>query len=167
MHKAAFRNKFATVFEHSAWVADAVYDTGIDKLLEDADSLSERFASVFMASSPERQLTTLRAHPELACALSDPDQLTPDSALEQAGAGLDQCSEAELAEFRRLNDSYSEKFGYPFIIAVKGRDRHQVLGLFRMRLKNDAVMEYQTALYQVCQIARFRIGDILNSRHRD
>ena len=62
----------------------------------------------------------------------------------------------------RLNVSYVEKFGFPFIIAVRGRDRYSILNLFRMRLKNDAVLEYQTALLQVCQIARFRIRDILD-----
>ena len=162
MNKTTFKKTFAAVFEHSAWVADEVYDTGAEQLLEDPEGLCERFASVFMASAPKLQLATLRAHPQLVCALADPQELTADSVSEQAGAGLDQCNEAELAEFGRLNAAYSEKFGYPFIIAVKGRERHQILGLFRMRLKNDAVLEYQTALFQVCQIARFRIGDVLN-----
>jgi len=163
MNKATFRKIFATVFEHSPWVADAVYDTGVDQLLEDVELLCERFASVFLESEPEHQLATLRAHPQLVCALADPREMTDDSVSEQAAAGLDQCSAAELAEFERLNDAYSKKFGYPFIIAVKGRERQQILGMFRMRLGNDAVLEYQTALYQVCQIARFRIGDILNA----
>lgn len=163
MSKTAFQKKFGGVFEHSAWVADAVYDTGADQLVEDPGALCDRFASVFMESAPELQLQTMRAHPQLVCALAEPQELTADSVSEQAGAGLDQCTEAELAEFARLNAAYSEKFGYPFIIAVKGRDRHQILGLFRMRLMNDAVLEYRSALYQVCQIARFRIGDILHA----
>jgi 2-oxo-4-hydroxy-4-carboxy-5-ureidoimidazoline decarboxylase len=163
MNKITFQEKFAAVFEHSAWVADAAYDTGADQLLQDTESLCERFASVFMESAPEAQLATLRAHPQLVCALAEPEELTFDSATEQAGAGLDQCTELELAEFGRLNAAYSEKFGYPFIIAVKGRNRQQILNLFRMRLGNDAVLEYKTALFQVCQIARFRIGDILSA----
>jgi len=163
MNKATFQKKFGGVFEHSPWVADAVYDTGADQLVEDADALCDRFASVFIDSEPGLQLATLRAHPQLVCALADPVDLTADSVSEQVGAGLDQCSAPELAEFERLNTAYSEKFGYPFIIAVKGRERQQILGMFRMRLGNDAVLEYKTALYQVCQIAKYRIGDILNA----
>ncbi len=163
MNKTTFRAKFGAVFEHSPWVADAVFETGADPLSADAEALSTRFESVFIASAPELQLATLRAHPHLVCALADPVDLTSDSINEQSGAGLDQCSEDEIKEFGRLNTAYSEKFGFPFIIAVRGRGRLKILNLFRMRLQNDAVLEYQTALRQVCQIARFRIGDVLGS----
>ena len=163
MDKTTFRAKFATVFEHSPWVAEAVFKTGVASLLANSEALSARFKSVFIDSAPKLQLATLRAHPQLACALADPVDLSSDSASEQKGAGLDQCSAAELDEFGRLNAAYSEKFGFPFIIAVRGRDRLKILNLFRMRLKNDAVLEYRTALLQVCQIARFRIGDILET----
>ena len=162
MDKAAFMKKFGAVYEHSPWVAEAVYEAGIGSSPVDAQSLSEQFKSVFLEAAPELQLATLRAHPQLACALAEPAELTVDSVSEQAGAGLDQCSETELAEFARLNTAYAEKFGYPFIIAVRGRDRLSILNLFRMRLKNDAVLEYQTALLQVCEIARLRIMEILD-----
>ena len=161
MDKAAFLAKFGAVFEHSPWVAEAVYDTH-DRLVTDAESLSAHFESVFLASDPSRQLATLGAHPQLACALAAPDELTTDSVSEQSGAGLDRCSVAELAEFSRLNPAYTEKFGFPFIIAVKGRTRQEILRNFRERLNNDLQTEYQTALRQTCQIARFRIMDIIN-----
>jgi len=163
MDKASFKEKFGAVVERSPWMAEAVYETGIEDLLTDAKKLGARFKSVFLAASPDLQLATLRAHPQLACGLADPVELTTDSVSEQKGAGLDQCSAAELAEFSRLNAAYIEKFGFPMIIAVRGRDRHKILRLFRMRLQNDAVLEYQTALRQVCQIARLRIGDILDA----
>jgi len=163
MNKTTFLAKFGAVFEHSPWVAEAVFDADADSLPDEAESLSKRFKSVFLESAPALQLATLRAHPQLACALADPVDLTAESVSEQTGAGLDQCSELELAEFARLNAAYMEKFGFPFIIAVRGRDRYKILNLFRMRLKNDAVLEYQTALLQVCQIARFRIRDVLNA----
>jgi OHCU decarboxylase len=164
MDRETFLKKFSNVFEHSPWVAESVFDTGIDQLLKDADAdgLSGRFKSVFLDSAPDLQLSTLRAHPQLACALAEPVELTAESAIEQSGAGLDQCSELEFKEFSRLNGAYFEKFGFPFIIAVRGRGRQKILNLFRMRLQNDAVLEYQTALFQVCQIARFRIGDIFD-----
>ena len=161
MDKAVFLEKYGAVFEHSPWVAEAVYDSH-DRLVNDAESLSTHFESVFLASNPSRQLATLGAHPQLACALATPDELTCDSVAEQSGAGLDRCSEAELMEFRSLNTAYSEKFGFPFIVAVKGRTRQEILRSFRERLNNDLQTEYQTALRQTCQIARFRIMDIIN-----
>ena len=163
MNKTTFLAKFSAVYEHSPWVAEAVFDAVADSSTDEAESLSERFRSVFLEADPELQLATLRAHPQLVCALAEPVDLTMESVSEQTGAGLDQCSDAELAEFARLNAAYMEKFGFPFIIAVRGRDRYKILNLFRMRLQNDAVLEYQTALLQVCQIARFRIQDILNA----
>jgi len=162
MDKQVFRERFGCVFEHSPWVADVVFETDVESVLTDIDKLSERFKSVFIGSAPERQLATLRAHPQLVCALAEADGLTETSAGEQSAAGLNLCSDVEFAEFSRLNAAYSKKFGFPFIIAVRGRKRQQILKLFRMRLKNDAVLEYQTALLQVCWIARYRIRDILN-----
>jgi 2-oxo-4-hydroxy-4-carboxy-5-ureidoimidazoline decarboxylase len=163
MDKTIFLEKFGSVFEHSPWVAERVFETGIDPLSDDSDGVSERFKNEFTNAAPDLQLETLRAHPTLACALAEPVELTDDSIKEQEAVGLDQCSEVEFKEFGRLNAAYIEKFGYPFIVAVRGRDRRKILELFRMRLKNDAVLEYQTALLQVCQIARFRIGDVLNA----
>ena len=163
MDKADFLAKFAGVFEHSPWVAEAVYKKKGDKT-GDADALAAQFESEFLASERSRQLTTLRAHPQLACALAEPDELTTDSMTEQSGAGLDRCSAAEFTEFARLNTEYNEKFGFPFIIAVKGRTRQEILDAFHRRLANDMQVEFQTALQQTCQIARFRIMDALNDR---
>ena len=163
MDKTTFQQKFGGVFEHSPWVAEAVYETGVEALLTNAKSLGARFKSVFLAADRDLQLATLRAHPQLVCGLADPVDLTSESVIEQTGAGLDQCSDAELAEFTRLNTAYTEKFGFPFIIAVKGRQRQKILNLFRMRLQNDAVLEYQTALRQACRIAQLRISDILDA----
>ena len=136
MDKTAFLSKFGAVVEYSPWVAEAVFETGVDKLLEDVEALSACFGFVFMNADPELQLATLRAHPQLACALADTRELTSDSASEQAGAGLDQCSVEELELFKQLNLAYREKFGFPFIIAVKGRDRQEILGLFQTRLNS-------------------------------
>jgi len=161
MDKAAFVEKFGAAFEHSPWVAEAAYESS-DGIFNDSEVLGERFKTVFLAADPAPQLATLRAHPHLACALAVPDELTDDSMSEQSGAGLDQCSASELAEFSRLNINYNEKFGFPFIIAVKGRTRQEILQVFRERLKNDVKLEFQTALQQTCRIARFRIMDIIN-----
>ena len=114
MNKNTFLANFSAVYEHSPWVAEAVFDTGLTSELDDPEALSARFKSVFIEAAPELQLATLRAHPQLACGLADPKELTSDSASEQAGAGLDQCSEAEFGEFSHLNAAYNEKFGFPF-----------------------------------------------------
>jgi 2-oxo-4-hydroxy-4-carboxy-5-ureidoimidazoline decarboxylase len=163
MNKAVFMKKFGGVFEHSPWVADAVFSTQTKASMENSDALSDGFKQVFLESAREPQLETLRAHPQLVCGLAEPAELTVDSVSEQLGSGLDECTPAEFAEFGRLNTAYMEKFGFPFIIAVRGRDRQGILRMFRLRLQNDAVLEYQSALLQVCQIARLRIGDILSA----
>ena len=157
--------EFGAVYEHSRWVAENVFDQAMVDCLEtstlSADSLAEQFASVFLTAPRDRQLATLRAHPELACARAETEHLTADSRREQAGAGLDQCSEIEFNQFRDMNSKYMIKNEIPFIIAVKGRARQQILEVFQQRLENDPESEFQTALQQVCQIGRFRIGDIL------
>ena len=160
MDLMAFKEKFGAVFEHSPWVAEAVFESG-GSLLRDAESLAERFESVFLASDPVLQLETLRAHPQLACTLAGQNDLTADSISEQTGAGLDRCSTSEFEEFKRLNADYMEKFGFPFIIAVRGLKRSQILDVFHKRLKNDPQAEYQAALHQTCRIARMRIEDIV------
>ena len=158
MDRTTFLATFGGVFEHSPWVAEAVYES--NDVLRDNRSLTERFEELFLAADAALQLATLRAHPQLACALAETDSLTFDSISEQTGAGLDRCSEVEFAAFRQLNTDYSDKFGSPFVIAVKGRTRQDILRIFRERLDNEPQAELQTALREVCRIARFRIEDI-------
>ena len=158
MGHTGFLKKYGTVFEHSPWVAEAVFENG-GGLLTQAEDLGECFESVFLSADPADQLMTLRAHPQLACTLADPKDLTRESASEQSGAGLDRCSTQELAEFSRLNADYNDKFGFPFIIAVRGLTRHEILDVFRQRLNNERQSEFQTALRQTCRIARLRIKD--------
>jgi len=158
MDHKGFLTKYGGVFEYSPWVAEAVFESG-GGLLSDANTLGDYFELEFLNADPVLQLATLRAHPQLACALADPDALTPDSANEQSGAGLDRCSTEELAEFARLNAEYIDKFGFPFIIAVRGLTRHEILDVFRQRLNANRQAEFQTALNQTCRIARLRIRE--------
>jgi len=163
---ASFLAEFGSVYEHSAWVAEEVFGQAMDDCLDmttlGAEELTQRFEAVFMAASHDQQLATLRAHPTLACALDEREQLTDDSISEQSGAGLDLCSAAEFAEFGRLNSEYGDKFGFPFIIAVKGLDRQGILHAFRVRVQNDVGQEFETAINQVCRIAQLRIKGMLN-----
>jgi 2-oxo-4-hydroxy-4-carboxy-5-ureidoimidazoline decarboxylase len=108
----------------------------------------------------DQQEATLCAHPQLACAIENQELLTDDSVAEQTGAGLDRCSADEFSEFALLNKTYIEKFGFPFIIAVKGHDRYSILKNFRSRLQNSPQLEFETAINEVCRIAKFRIEGI-------
>jgi OHCU decarboxylase len=161
MDQAGFVNKFGGVFENSAWVAESVFDHG-GGVLKHADSLGTLFESVFRAADPALQIATLNAHPQLACAPGDSNDMTAESLSEQSGAGLDRCSASEYAEFMQLNKAYSDEFGFPFIIAVRGLTRDDILRAFRARLKNKRTSEFRNAIQETCRIARFRIGDLLS-----
>ena len=168
MDRAAFVTRFGEVYEHSPWVADGVFDaTGqdsVDITTFSAGDLAERFESVFLVASRQQQLGVLRAHPALACARAERSHLTACSSREQAGAGLDQCTESEFALFQEMNAMYFGRFDFPFIIAVKGRQRQEILDIFRGRLLNSVDDEFQSALEQVCRIARIRINAIVNAQ---
>ena len=161
MDKAEFVTIFDDVFEHSPWIASAVWDSGLTRRHDTTTGLHQAFAEVIHQSGREEQLALLRAHPELAVGVVSDYQLTESSQREQRGAGLDRCSPEEFSEFQRLNTSYREKFAFPFIMAVKGFNRHDILESFRSRLDNPRDEEFQAAVEQVIRIGRFRIDSIV------
>jgi OHCU decarboxylase len=108
----------------------------------------------------ERKLELLRAHPDLAGRLAIRGDLTPSSTREQASARLDACTPAEFDRFQELNAAYREKFGFPFIMAVRGKDRTEILAAFERRVHNDADAEFRAALDEVHKIALLRLGDL-------
>ena len=114
-----------------------------------------RFTNVVMAAEQALQLALLRAHPDLATRA----KLTDDSTKEQQGAGLDSLSVEEFTTFTYYNQTYKAKNGFPFIFAVKGADKHQILSGFELRVLNETSYEFRTALEQVCKIIRFRLED--------
>jgi 2-oxo-4-hydroxy-4-carboxy-5-ureidoimidazoline decarboxylase len=120
------------------------------------------FREIIHQSGREEKLALLRAHPELAVGVVSDEQLTESSQSEQRGAGLDRCSPDEFSEFQKLNACYREKFGFPFIMAVKGCNRHDILESFRARLENTGDEEFRSAVEQVIRIGRFRIDSIFN-----
>ena len=160
LNRSEFISRYGSVYEHSPWVAEKVFDLNPDLSAIDRGELIGRFEHVFLTSADSRKLEVLRAHPELACKRADAKQLTDASRREQSGAGLDQCNATELAMFAELNSAYRSKFDFPFIIAVRGRGRVEILECMKSRLENDRESEFATALKQVCQIAGFRITDI-------
>ncbi|MBX3169675.1 MAG: 2-oxo-4-hydroxy-4-carboxy-5-ureidoimidazoline decarboxylase [Candidatus Eremiobacteraeota bacterium] len=148
MNKQDFVKKYGSIYEHSPWVAEAAYGS---------EDLPAAMRSAVEAAGREQQLALLRAHPDLGEKL---DTLTPDSVSEQQGAGLNLCSPEEFREFHELNRTYKEKFGFPFIVAVKGLNRQDILQRFRERIHNSAEAEFRTALDQVHRIAAFRLADL-------
>jgi OHCU decarboxylase len=157
LNQAEFITLLGSIYEHSPWVAQTLYTEGITSKDNDVDFLASRMKTIVEASSQEAKLNLLKAHPELAGKLAVIGNLTEDSTVEQASAGLDQCSEEEFTEFRKLNFKYTEKFGHPFIIAVRRLKRSEILLAFRQRINNDNQTEFETALIEVHKIALLRL----------
>jgi len=150
--RANFLARFGHVYEASPWVAEAVWpDPPADQ-----DGLAKAMAAVVDAAPREKKLALIRAHPELASRAKMADA----SVREQAGVGLDQCSPREFEAFQRLNAAYNARFGFPFIFAVKGATRAQILEAFEARLANDPEAEFETAIAQIHRIAGFRLADL-------
>lgn len=157
LDQARFVEQYGEIYEHSPWVAGLAWQQGLGSEQDTPEGLAEAMGRVLTAASPERQLEVIRAHPDLAGKAAIAGELTDDSTREQAGAGLDQCTPEEMARFERLNAAYKEKFGFPFVMAVKGNDRHDILAAFETRLENDPAEERRTAVEQINRIARFRL----------
>ncbi|NSX91440.1 2-oxo-4-hydroxy-4-carboxy-5-ureidoimidazoline decarboxylase [Agrobacterium tumefaciens] len=156
-----FVSRFGGVFEHSPFIAERAYDAGVDEGDLTAKVVHGALVAQFRAASEAERLGVLRAHPDLAGKLAIAGELTADSRNEQAGAGLDRLSPAEHARFTALNSAYTQKFGFPFIIAVKGLNRHDILSAFETRIGNDAAQEFATATAQVEKIAWLRLSAML------
>lgn len=157
MDKDTFVASFGEIYEHSPWVAELAWERGLEEKHDQPDELARLMGEVLSSASPERQLEVVRAHPDLAGKAAVAGTLTDDSTREQAGAGLDQCTAEEMARFERLNNAYKERFEFPFVMAVKGSNRHIILDAFETRLKNDPVQERHTVIEQINRIAQFRL----------
>jgi 2-oxo-4-hydroxy-4-carboxy-5-ureidoimidazoline decarboxylase len=142
------------IFEHSPWVAAGAAP---GRPYAGVDALHRAMVAVVAAAGRERQLALIRAHPELAGKAAIRGELAESSKREQAGAGLAHCSPAEFARMQALNQAYTERFGFPFIIAVKGLDRAAIIARFAERVANDPAVEFDEALAQIAKIARLRL----------
>lgn len=161
MDRATFVATFGGIFEHSPWVAEAAWDAGLAPEADTADGLHRCLCAALAPASAERKLALLQAHPDLAGKLAQAGRLTAESTHEQASAGLDQLTDAERRIFTTLNDTYTARFSFPFIIAVKGRSKAEILAAFETRIANTRDTELATALAQVERIALLRLKDLL------
>jgi OHCU decarboxylase len=153
---AQFLEKFGPVYEASPWVAEGVWPAVEDGRLDDAVALAAALRAEVDAAPREMQLALIRAHPELASRA----RMAEASVREQSDAGLDQCSPQEFEAFHRLNAAYNARFGFPFIVAVKGLSRADILTAFERRLGNDPETEFAAAIAQIHRIAGFRLADL-------
>ena len=156
LSQSDFVKVFANIFENTIWIAKELYK---QKPFNSFEDLSLKMLDIFENTTKAKQLKILNAHPELADKTKI-GSLTPDSQKEQSNAGLDQCSEDEFNEFKNLNDEYKKKFGFPFILAVKGRTKIEILNNFRQRVSSDTNTEFNQAIKQVKQIASLRLKEL-------
>ncbi|MBD9373165.1 2-oxo-4-hydroxy-4-carboxy-5-ureidoimidazoline decarboxylase [Rhizobium sp. ARZ01] len=161
MRREDFVARFGGIFEHSPWIAERAFDAGSIVEPLTAEGVHRALAAQFRCATGEEQLGVLRAHPDLAGKLAIAGELTEDSRKEQAGAGLDRLSPEEHAWFTKLNTAYVGKFGFPFIIAVKGLTKNDILAAFETRIENGREQEFETAKAQVGRIALLRLTSLL------
>jgi len=155
MSETEFAQRFAGIYEHSAWVAEEA--AAIAATAKDVSRIAEVMADCVDNASTESQLALIRAHPDLAGKAQIAGELTADSTTEQARAGLNLCSADEYERFQALNGEYHEKFGFPFVMAVRDSTRAEILAAFENRLGNDPDTEFETALIEIHKIARLRL----------
>ena len=148
----------AAIYEHSPWVAQNVLP---QRPFANVEALAQAMRKAVAAAPDEAKLHLIRAHPQLAGKAAIAGELTEHSTREQSGAGLDRCSPAEYAQLTQLNDAYQQKFGFPFILAVRGHTRASIIASIARRLDNDADTERDEALAQIDRIAGFRLRDLL------
>ena len=160
MIRPEFVKRFGGVYEHTPWIAEAVYDARLRPAHDGVKALHAAMVEAVETAPRERRLELLRAHPDLAGRLAIRGELTPASTAEQASARLDACTIEEYDRFQALNAEYTRKFGFPFIMAVRGRNRQEILAAFEQRVRNEPDTEFRTALNEVHKIALLRLGDL-------
>jgi 2-oxo-4-hydroxy-4-carboxy-5-ureidoimidazoline decarboxylase len=158
MRPEAFVAALGTVFEHSPWIAERAF---VRRPFADAARLHEAMVDVVRSASRDEQLGLLRAHPELAGREAQAGTLTADSTAEQRSAGLNALTRAEMERVARLNRAYRDRFGFPFIIAVRRHTKEGIFAEFERRLGNDADTELRECLEQVYIITRLRLDALV------
>jgi 2-oxo-4-hydroxy-4-carboxy-5-ureidoimidazoline decarboxylase len=154
LDKSEFLSIFGNVFEKSKWISEKVFDK---KPFKNLESFASEIIGIYENSDNKIILEILNLHPELAAE----KKLTADSEVEQSKANLKQCTPEEFDEFKKLNIEYKKKFNFPFIIAVKGKNKNEILNYFRERINNSLDAEFLEAKKQVKKIATFRLEEII------
>lgn len=161
LDRAAFVQKFGDIFEHSPWVAEEAHALELGPAHNTAAGVHNALARAFRRATPEQRLGVLCAHPDLAGKLAAAKRLTAESSAEQASVGLDSLTDLERSTFTGYNAEYTQKFGFPFIIAVRDHTKSSILEAFDRRLSHDRDREFAEACRQVERIAYLRLADIM------
>ena len=148
-----FVEAFGAIYEHSPWVAERA---AAERPFASIDEMRRVMQSAVATTAPDVQLALICSHPQLQGRAAE--TLTADSMSEQRSAGLDQCSPEEVEELAALNGAYRDKFGFPFVIAVRGLTRHDIIEELARRLGNDRDVEFHACLLQIYKIAELRIA---------
>ncbi|MFQ5982980.1 MAG: 2-oxo-4-hydroxy-4-carboxy-5-ureidoimidazoline decarboxylase [Woeseiaceae bacterium] len=151
--------RYGGIYEHSPWVAEETFAVAAG--VQNVDDLAAIFANCVERADQEKKLTLIRAHPDLAGRAAIRGELTAESSAEQASAGIDQCTKEEYEQFQALNRTYKDKFGFPFVMAVRDSSREEILAAFSNRLSNDRQTEFETAMNEIHKIARLRLQELL------
>jgi 2-oxo-4-hydroxy-4-carboxy-5-ureidoimidazoline decarboxylase len=148
------------VFEHSPWIAERAFAA---KPFKDVDTLHLAMIEVVSVASEEEQLALIRAHPDLAGKVARAGEMTDFSVSEQASVGLDQMSQEEFDTFNRLNTAYKDRFGFPFIVAVRDHDKASILQAYDERQKNESSTERAEAMKNILRITELRLKDLFST----
>jgi 2-oxo-4-hydroxy-4-carboxy-5-ureidoimidazoline decarboxylase len=160
LDRAAFTAALGHLFEHSPWVAEQTWP---QRPFASAEALHAVLCATMRAAPVEQQLALIRAHPDLAGRLAQQKKLTAESTREQASAGLNQLSDAELAEFTALNETYKAQFGFPFVICARLNAKEAILAAMQVRLAHPIPVERNAALAEIEKIAWLRLQDTLQN----
>ena len=156
LSETEFTEVFGNIFENAGWIAEILYR---QKPFKNFQDLSNKMISIFENANNQNKLKILNSHPDLADKAKI-GSLTSDSNKEQSNAGLDQCTKEEFNEFKNLNLEYKNKFGFPFIIAVKKKNTAEILVNFKKRISSDKKIEFDEAIKQIKQIANLRLNKL-------
>jgi len=156
LNRSEFISTFGNIFEKTDWIANKTFE---QKPFKDILDFVSKFTTIYENSSHEKILEILNSHPDLVVE----KKLTKESEKEQDSANLNQCSEEEILEFTKLNKDYKIKFNFPFIIAVKGKNKNEILNIFKKRINNSTEEEFKEAKIQVKKIAIVRLDQILKN----
>ena len=155
--EAGFLVEVGALYEHSPWIAALAFPL---RPFADRQALHATMQRIVNQASRARQLGLIRAHPDLAGRLARAGSLGTHSTAEQGSLGLDRLEDGEYERFERLNLAYRARFGFPFVIAVRGHTRASVIAAFEARLRHDPETEIATALDEIGRIAGYRLADL-------
>lgn len=163
MDRDSFVAAFGGIFEHSAWVAEGAHDLELGPTHDNAAGVHQMMARVFRNADDDKRLAVLVAHPDLAGKLAAAKQLTAESTAEQASVGLDALTDYERQTLSDLNNAYTTKFGFPFIIAVRDNTKASIMEAFQRRVDQSRDVEFAEACRQVERIAELRLVEKFSS----